>query len=66
MRVSALEQENRDLLQQAAVRDAKLEQYKNDRVLPDGMPRHALFLFSHWLTVPYNPQTILVKQAYLC
>ena len=43
MRLSALEQENEDLVQQVAVRDAELKRFKRDRGEPDGKCTYLLY-----------------------
>ena len=45
MRLSALEQENQDLVQQVAVRDAELKRFKHERGKPDGECMYLLCIF---------------------
>lgn len=42
MRVAALEQENKDLVQQVAARDAELKRYRRERGEPEGISRSVL------------------------
>lgn len=43
MRLSVLEQENEDLVQQVAVRDAELKRFKRERGDPDGKCTYLLY-----------------------
>lgn len=45
MRLSALEQENQDLVQQVAIRDAELRRFKHKRGEPDGECTYLLYRF---------------------
>lgn len=45
-RVSALEQENKDLVQQIAVRDAELKRFKQERGEPEGECTFMLVAFN--------------------